>query len=307
MFMADVAEELAHTAPGADTEQIAEAAALLRIGGTLELRGGRGAARIAITVDTTSGAVARRLRAAMRRLGTEPPDIEVHAPHEIQHLTRYRIRLEDAARVLATTGLTDAEGRPQAAPPARLTDTVATASAYLRGALMAGGSLSDPKRRAHLEIRAGSEPSAQHLAGVLQDCGAPGARAAPRRTQWRVAVKSGGEIGAVLASAGAHQSYLRWDEGRLRRELRGAANRAVNADRANVARSVSASGQQIEAIHRVIASVGLEHLPDDLTAVALARLANPEASLGQLGTLLDPPVGKATVHRRLARLLQFEG
>ena len=306
MFTAEVSEELAHTAPGDLPEQIAEVAAMVRIGGTLELRGGSSEDRLAVIVSTGIGAVARRLHTGMRRLGSAPPDIEVHTPQGIHRNTRYRVRLHDAAGLLTLTGVINADGHLQAVGEPELTATAPAVSAYLRGALMAGGSFSDPRRAAHLEIRAGGEPSAVHLEGILRRAGAPSAVASPHRDHWRVVVKSGTQIGALLANTGAHQAYLRWDEGRLRRELRAAANRAVNADGANVARSVAASAQQIEAVHRVLGHVGLDDLPEDLAAVALARLANPEATMAQLGALLDPPVPKGTVHRRMNRLLAMD-
>ena len=306
MFMAEVREELAHSHPGDHHQQLAETAALLRIGGTLELVGGLGPDGIAIVVPTSSGAVARRLHAALRRIGDDRPDVEVHAPHGLQRTTLYRVRLSAAAALLSMAGIIDDDGHLRAVPAPSLTTTEPTLAAYLRGALMVGGSITDPRRDAHLEVATGTEASAEHLAGLLRRAGAHSVAKGVHRERWRIVIKSGSQIGAVLATVGAHQSFLRWDEGRLRRELRGAANRAANADRANVARSVTASAEQTEAIHRVIAGVGLDELPLDLAAVALARLANPEASLGQLGELLDPPVGKATVHRRLGRLLTMD-
>jgi DNA-binding protein WhiA len=118
----------------------------------------------------------------------------------------------------------------------------------------------------------------------------------------RVVVKSGADVAAVLARVGAHGTFLRWEDARLRRELRGEANRAANAVRANVSRAVTASSRHVADIERALATADWDELPAEVTATALARLANPEASLAEVGALLDPPVGKATVHRRLRRL-----
>jgi DNA-binding protein WhiA len=118
----------------------------------------------------------------------------------------------------------------------------------------------------------------------------------------RVVLKSGERIGALLAAVGATGSYLEVEEQRLRRQLRGEANRLANADRANLTRTIEASSAQVATVERAIMSVGWGGLDDDLRDVALARLANPEASLAELGAFLDPPVGKSAVHRRLRRL-----
>src|SRR5690606_1192913 len=89
------------------------------------------------------------------------------------------------------------------------------------------------------------------------------------------------------------------------RELRGAANRVANADRANLVRSVGAAARDVETIQRLLAARGWEELPEDLRSLALARVANPEASLAELGSLLEPAVGKSTVHRRLRVLTEM--
>lgn len=307
MFTTEVREELAHLPAGRECCREAETAALLRMGGTLELRGGRSWGDAELVVATDSGAVARRLHASLRALGAGRPDVEVHAPHGLQVATRYRVRLARASGLLARLGMLDTGGFPTREPPGALTARACDAAGYVRGALMAAGSVSDPRRPPHLEITADDEPAARHLAGMLRRVGAPRARPARHGDRWRVVVKSGEQIGAVLARVGAHGAFLRWDEARFRRELRGAANRAANADRANLTRVVAASARQTAGIEQVVAAVGWDALPDNLAAVALARLANPEASLAELGGLLDPPVGKATVHRRLERVLEFGG
>lgn len=310
MFTTEVREELAHlplTDVGDEAARRAEIGAMLRLGGALRLRGAPEADRRTIVVSTSSGAVARRLRTNLLAVGTARPELEVHPPQGLRRGTTYRVRLTAGIAQLACCGALDAQGRPVAVVPVSLTATRATRASYLRGALMVAGSLSDPRRAVHVEIAAESQEAAGHLVGLLTDAGAPGAKAVTHGQRWRAVVKSGDQVGAVLVHVGAHGAFLRWDEGRLRRELRGAANRAANADQANVARAVGASSRQTRAIQRLVTERGWDALPDELARMALARLANPEASLGQLGSLLDPVVGKATVHRRLARLEAMAG
>ncbi|CAN5236321.1 DNA-binding protein WhiA [soil metagenome] len=307
MFTTEVREELAHLSTGRECCREAETAALLRIGGTLELRGGRSWGDVELVVATDSGAVARRLHASLLALGGDRPDVEAHAPHGLRTATRYRVRLAGATALLGRLGMLDAWGSLTREPPGALTARACDAAGYLRGALMAAGSISDPRRPPHLEVTAEDKPAARHVAGMLRRVGASRARPAEHGDRWRVVVKSGEQIGAILARVGAHGAFLRWDDARFRRELRGAANRAANADRANLTRVVAASARQTAGIERVVGAVGWDALPDELAEVALARLANPEASLAELGGLLDPPAGKATVHRRLERILTFGG
>lgn len=283
-----------------------EVAGLLRTGGVLTRAGGAGEAGLGVRFRTGSGPVVRRLLAALRVLGAGPR-VEAHRPVGLRPTT-YALHVGHADRaVLAGCGLLDGRGRPQPPPeppPDGPRDAVA---AYLRGAVMGGGILSDPRAPAHAEVSVAAEATALHLEALLQAAGVRGARAARHGDGWRVVGKSGEEIGALLALLGAHQAFLDWDGARLRRELRSVANRVANADRANLARSVGAAGRQVAAIGRLVAARGWEGLPDDLSPVALARVANPQASLAELGALLDPPVGKAAVHRRLAALVALAG
>lgn len=297
-FTAQVREELAHAPVGPDCCRTAEAAAMVRLGGALHLSG----SGMGWIVDVGEGAVARRLHAALHEVHGVRPEIEVHQPTGLQG-TRYRLSLpRPAGPVLGRLGLLDDDGRPVEVAPASVTSAPHDAAAFVRGAFMVAGSISDPRRPAHLEIRVPNHAAAEALRRLLGRCGATAARSAQRSDGWRVVVKSGAAIGAVLARIGAHASFLEWDGARLRRELRGEANRATNADEANLARSVEAAGRQVAAIEAAVAAYGWDGLPDDLAQTALTRVANPQASIAELASLHRPPVGKATVHRRLGRI-----
>ena len=301
-FTQDVREELAHTEVGSQACRLAETSALLRLGGTLEIRGGRGGRGVGYVVDTGVGAVARRLRTALDTVLATHSEIEVHAPGGWRVASRYRLRLDrDAAPALVRLGLLREDLHPVEGVATALTRSAAATGAYVRGALMAAGTISEPRREPHLEIRVPGPAVADDLAGLLRACGGVGARV-DEHHGWRVTCKSGAAIGTVLARTGAHTAFLRWDGERLRRELRSGANRAANADRANLSRAVAASSAQVVAVERAMRSPAWTSLPEELRAIGLARLANPEASLAELGALVDPPVGKATVHRRLAAL-----
>lgn len=297
-FSVRVREELAHAPLGPSCCRTAETAALLRLGGALHLSG-EGAGWI---VTLRSAAATRRLHAELTRISDVRPQIEVHQPTGLDP-TRYRLLLRPPATgLLRHFGVLDDDGHLRETVPSTLLRPSHDAAAFLRGAFLAAGSISDPQRSAHLEIRIPTEAIAGTVREALRRCGGDGARAGQRADGWRVSCKSGAAIGVVLARMGAHAAFLEWDDARLRRELRAEANRATNADEANLSRAAGAAARQVAAIEAVLAQLGWDGVPDELRPTALARLANPEASLGELGALHDPPVGKATVHRRLARL-----
>ena len=298
-FTAQVREELAHAEAGPTCCRAAETAAMVRLGGALHLSG----AGVGWVVEVGEGAVARRLHTALHQLYGVRPDIEVHQPTALQR-TRYRLAIPRPVQpVLEQLGVLGNDGRPVDVPAASVTSAAHDAAAFVRGALMVAGSVSHPRREPHLEIRVPGRASAQLVRRLVMRCGAVAATAAERGDGWRVVSKSGASIGAVLTRVGAHASFLTWDGERLRRELRADANRATNADEANLSRAASAAARQVAAIEAAVSGVGWDAFPDDLRDTALTRLANPQASLGELAALHEPPVGKATVHRRFARIV----
>ncbi len=302
-FTDEVKQELARLPIGDPNAVRAELAALLRFGGALVLGGGgRG---IGIDLETVAGATARRTYTLLQRRYDATPELRVRAPGGVQRRRVYGVRLDGAGDAVARDlGLLDAEGRPV---PAAATAGVG-AAATARGAFLAAGSISAPDRPPHLEIVAHRRDAAEALAGSLTALLDGRVAVAPSRDDGRddrprVVVKSGATIGAVLAAIGATNAYLRWEERRLRRQVRSAATRLANADAANLRRTVEAASSQVQAVERVVAEVGWDDLDVELRGVALARLVSPEASLVELGQLTDPPLTKSAVHRRLRRLL----
>ena len=115
----------------------------------------------------------------------------------------------------------------------------------------------------------------------------------------RVVVKGGEAIGRALLVMGAQTAYLAWEDGRIRREVRREAVRLANADHANLRRSVAAAMAQVAAVEQAVARLGWDGLPGDLAEIAALRLAHPDASLAELGAMLDPPRSKGVVLARL--------
>lgn len=299
-FTEAVRQELAGLALGRDPEVQAELAGLVRFAGSLTVAG---EGRLGIELATSSGAVARRAFLLLQRRYGLRPELLVRAPGGVRRRTTYGVRLgAGSARVAEDLSILDAAGRLRDGPPPDLTGPRATA--YVRGALLAAGSISAPGRDAHLEIGCGSPQLARVLA-VLVDRLVGGGAHATDGERPRVVVKSGARIGDLLAATGATHAFLAWDERRLRRQLRGEANRLANADAANLRRSIEAAGVQVRAVERVVERLGWDALDDDLREVALARLANPSASLAEVGQLVTPTIGKSAVHRRLRRLEQL--
>jgi cell division protein WhiA len=297
-FTDEVKQELAQLPvddPGLDRPELA---ALLRFGGALVVHGGQ-PPRLLLELETASGATARRTFRLLQVLHGHRPELRVLAPGGVRRRSLYTVRIEDGARAVAhDLDLLDRDERP--APPPTVTDA-AVAAATVRGAFLAAGSISAPDRAPHLEIAAHHTAAAGHLAAAAQLL-VDGTVTVAAGERPRVVVKSGATIGELLLAIGATRGFLRWDDRRLRRQVRGEATRLANADAANLRRSVEAASSQVQAVERVVAELGWDDLDEDLRAVALARLASPDASLADLGNLTDPPLSKSAVHRRMRRL-----
>lgn len=300
-FTEAVRQELARGSLGAAPAVRAELAAMLRLAGSLTVHGGgAGANRVTLEVSTSSGAVARRVFGLLHERYGLRPDLLVRSPQGLHRRTTYGVRLQVGAEAVGRDlGLLDASGRPQGGLPVDLTHEATIA--YLRGAFLGAGSLSAPGRAPHLEIAVRSQDLAESLATLAKDV-VDGAVSAVTGQRPRMVVKSGETIGAMLTAMGATGAFLAWDERRLRRQLRSDATRLANADAANLRRTIEAAASQVHAVETAIADVGWQDLDEDLRSVALVRLANPAATLTELGELIEPPVSKSVVHRRLRRL-----
>lgn len=173
--------------------------------------------------------------------------------------------------------------------------------AFLRGAFLAAGSLSNPKRYYHLEIVCRTSPAADKVLSVMETLGLS-ARITERKGSFVVYMKEADSITLALGLMGAGMAYMDLENVRIVREMRGSINRKVNCETANLMKTVKMSLRQCEDCEYLKEKGVLGTLKKQLQETAEVRLANPDASLEELGKLLDPPIGKSGVNHRLMRL-----
>jgi len=299
MLSDDIRAELAGIDPRKACCRLAELSALLRTAGTVHLRGG---GRIALHLEVASPAVARRAFALLRSYEV-PGEIRTFRSQAFEHARRFQIHIDDDARalqVLNEAGVLDSRLRPLDRPPARVVARSCCRAAYLRGALLASGSVSGP-RNAHLELRSATLEGAEHLTALAED---EGFRLGVHdRGRHAVAyAKSRDTIVELLAFLGAHEAALRLEESSVVASTRARANRLANADHANIVRASRAAEAQLHAIRRLESAGRLENLPHELREIAELRARNPTLSLRELAGRLHPPATKAAAHRRLGKL-----
>lgn len=176
--------------------------------------------------------------------------------------------------------------------------------AYLRGAFLSSGSMSDPGKSYHFEIVCNTLERAQYLRQLMQDFGLE-ARIVRRKKNIIVYLKEGDRIVDALNVMDAPVALMELENVRILKDMRNNVNRKVNCETANINKTVSAAVKQRNDIEYIRDTVGLSGLPDGLRDVALTRLAYPDASLKELGALLESPVGKSGVNHRLRKLSEM--
>lgn len=173
--------------------------------------------------------------------------------------------------------------------------------AFLRGAFLAAGSISDPDRSYHFEIVCQSSGQGIFVRNLIKSLG-PEARIIQRRKKYVVYVKESSDISDLLGLMGADVSLLSFENTRVVRDVRGSVNRQVNCETANIGKTAAAAARQIEDIELIRNTPGYSKLPDRLDEVAVIRLQYPAATFAEIGRMLDPPVGKSGVNHRLRRI-----
>lgn len=185
--------------------------------------------------------------------------------------------------------------------PKELVASDSAKRAYIRGAFLGGGSISNPEKTYHLEFVTHNNDYADELCNLINTYGLT-SKVIQRKGSYIVYIKEGEQIVDLLNIIGAHGSLLQLENVRIMKEMRNNVNRLVNCETANLSKTVNAAVRQIESIKLIQKEIGLQRLPKNLREIAELRLSYPDESLKELGELVDPPVGKSGVNHRLRRI-----
>src|SRR5215208_143899 len=301
-FSEDVRAELAAIAPARECDRLAELSALFHFAGRLHLLG-RG--EVSLHLDLASPALARRAFALLRSFEVSS-EIRTYRRHAFGQETRYQLHVEGgpgALELLERAGVVDARHVPRERTPKRVISRSCCRGAFLRGALLAAGSVSVPPSP-HLEVRSESRTGAEAVAAAATAEGAV-LRVAERGDHALAYAKGIDRIAGVLAAAGANDAALALQERAVMGSARARANRLANADHANVVRAVAAAKTQLEAVRRLERGGRLDELSPPLREIAQLRLKHPSLFLRELAAKCDPPTSKSASHRRLRVLVRL--
>ena len=173
---------------------------------------------------------------------------------------------------------------------------------FIRGAFLAGGSMTDPQKRYHLELVTDHYNVSRETYTLLLDMEFE-PKSTNRSGHYITYFKSSGAIEDLLTTIGAPVSAMQVMEAKIVKEMTNSVNRKVNCDTANVTKTVEAASEQVAAIRQLERTGVLESLPEKLQQTARLRLDYPELSIGQLAAATDPPVTKSCLNHRLRRLV----
>ena len=177
-------------------------------------------------------------------------------------------------------------------------------ASFLRGAFMAGGSVTDPEKRYHLELATSHLRVSREVRTLMDEMGfAP--KCIDRAGSHVLYFKQSDLIEDFLTTLGAPVCAMGVMEAKVEKDLRNGVNRRVNCETANLGKAVDAAQEQLAAIRRLEERGLFQDLPDKLRQTAQLRRENPEATLLELAQSMDPPVSKSAINHRMRKLIEL--
>ena len=302
-FSSDVKNELATIKPEKSCCQISELCGLYATMGSLSLLG-RGKVNVQLTSESL--AVCRRAYTLLAQTLRVSPQIHyvTHARFGGTRKCVLTLGPVHSPTLLKALGMMNETGTLRSTSPKLGLTRQCCMRAFLRGIMLGGGTMSNPEQSYHLELPCRDGDMQALITKSLQKLGIP-IRLSERREHVYVYFKQSDQIVDFLTLLGANNSVMLIEDLRVKRQVMEQVNRAMNCDNANLQKQMDASHHQTEAIRRLLESEKLATLPPSLQEIARARLAAPDASLQELGQMLDPPIGKSGVNHRMRRLMTY--
>ena len=266
--------------------------------------------RVRIEIHTENVTVARKYFTLLKKTYNINTDISIRHSSSLNKSRSYILSVNDdetARKILMTCRLMKPFGVIEedfSISDSLIIQRECCKRAFIRGAFLASGSVSDPVKTYHFEIVCLSEAKAKQLQMIMETFNI-NARVIKRRKYFVVYVKDSSQVVDLLNIMGAYNALMDMENVRIVKDMRNNVNRKVNCVTANINKTVSAAVKQIEDIRFIQMSSAFDELPESLQEMAELRVRYPEATLAELGQLLDTPVGKSGVNHRLKKISLF--
>ena len=303
-FSGEVKEELSRQLSSARHCQLAELSAIVSACGMYSVRPH---GRLFLVLQSENLLVARKANLLLRETFDVVPDVSVMGSGDWKKSRVYTLAVRNGdvvTRILQATKFMQENGALidlELPVSSLLLRTPCCRRAFLRGAFLSMGSISNPEKSYHFEIVCSNPEKATAIRDLIQSFDVD-AKIVLRKKYHVVYVKESDGLADLLGLMEANISLMNFENIRILREISGTVNRKVNCETANLNKTVSAAVRQVEDIRFIQRTTGLQDLSESLGEMARLRLEHPDASLKELGNMLVPPVGKSGVNHRLRKL-----
>lgn len=284
--------------------KLAELAAFIRMSGTIQLSGPN---NISIKFTTENAAVARRLFTLLKEKYESDIDVMVRRNKQLKKNNSYSLVIKDmevSKKLLVDVGFIGESlniFNIDYKVNKEFLKKRCCKRSYIRASFLGAGSITNPEKTYHLEFVTNNQEHSEDLSEIINSFGL-NSKIVIRKDNYVVYLKEGEQIVDILNIMGAHQALLKFEDIRVLKDVRNNINRLVNCETANLSKTIDASIRQIDHIKKIQKNMGLEKLPKKLREVAEIRIDNPDASLKEIGLMLEPPVGKSGVNHRFKKI-----
>lgn len=305
-FSTQTKNELARVFPESKGTKLAELAALIRMSGTIQLAGFK---KLNFKISTENAAIARKHFKLLKELFGINTEVTVQKSNNLKKnnmyvmLITYEMGANDILEELEILRREDGSFFIENSVPQKLLKDDEARRAYIRGAFLGAGSISDPEKTYHIEFVVSSNEFGEQFKELINSYGL-NSKIAMRKNSYVVYIKESEQISDILNIMGAHKALLSLENTKIVKQMRNDINRIVNCETANLSKTIDASIRQIENIRFIKDTVGLSALPPNLREIANLRLENENLSLKELGQMLSAPLGKSGVNHRLRKIEQ---
>lgn len=306
-FTSKVKTELADRISNAKHCRVAEIAALISMCGNVSIDEND---NYTVYIQTDTEVTAKKFRELLWKTFHIDTDVE-EKDKQLSHSKKtYIVEIKknsDALEVLKATKIMNSQNEIEEQMNINKNEIIkkdCCKKAYLRGAFLAAGSISDPEKSYHFEIKCTNENKANQIVDILKSFDVD-AKTLNRKSKFIVYLKDSEKVVDALNIMEAPIALLEVETIKIDKQMSNKINRQMNCDQANINKTVNASRRMIEDINYIEEEVGLSYLPEKLQQIARIRVENPDASLQDIGDMMVPALGKSGVNHRLRKISEI--
>ena len=302
-FSTETKNELARIMPEDLRYREAELSGIAKLSGTIQIAGYK---KINLKISTELNSIARKVFKILKSDYKINTNIVVNKNQMLKRNNSYILTVTSdmgSENLMRSLGLLQQDEGffTSNKIPSWVLEDEECKKAFIRGAFLGGGSISDPEKNYHLEFVVSNEDFAENLMELINSLGF-NSKIVGRKNSYVVYLKESEQISDLLSHIGGFQALLSLQNTKILKQMRNNVNRIVNCETANLSKTVNAAVRQVENIKLIEKKMGISKLPKSLQQIALLRVENEDLTLKELGELLNPPISKSGVNHRLKKI-----